>query len=80
MSCIEHKTTPANGETGKDFNAFEAMEPRPPVRTPADRKNGKHVKANDIPPQGVYLPNNNYLAPHMKSPEYVQLSLSLIHI
>ncbi len=37
-------------------------------------KNGKHVKANDIPPQGVYLPNNNILAPHMKSPEYVQLS------
>jgi biotin synthase-related radical SAM superfamily protein len=59
MSCIEHKSS---------------MEPRPPLKTPVDRKNGKHVKMNDIPPQGVYLPNNNILAPHMKSPEYVQLS------
>ena len=61
MSCIEP-------------NAGVAMEPRAPRKTPADRKNGKHVKANDLPPQGVYLPNNNILAPHMKSPEYVQLS------
>ncbi|MGI9249013.1 MAG: radical SAM protein, partial [Woeseiaceae bacterium] len=59
MSCIEHKSS---------------MEPRVPLKTPVDRKNGKHVKKNDIPPQGVYLPNNNILAPHMKSPEYVQLS------
>jgi biotin synthase len=50
------------------------MEPRAPLKTPTDRKNGKHVKENDIPPQGVYLPNNNFMAPHMKSPEYVQLS------
>ncbi len=50
------------------------MQPRAPSKTPADRKNGRHVKANDIPPQGVYLPNNNIMAPHMKSPEYVQLS------
>ena len=61
MSCFEHKS---NVE----------MEPRAPLKTPADRKNGKHVKANDIPPQGVYLPNNNIMAPHMVSPEYVQLS------
>ncbi len=61
MSCIEPK-------------AGVAMDPRLPPKTPADRKNGQHVKANGIPPQGVYLPNNNYLAPHMKSPEYVQLS------
>ena len=53
MSCIEP-------------NAGVAMEPRAPRKTPADRKNGKHVKANDLPPQGVYLPNNNILAPHMK--------------
>jgi len=76
MSCIEHKTTPAaaGDARDRDFNPFEVMTPRAPQRTPVDRKNGKHVKANDIPPQGVYLPNNNILAPHMKSPEYVQLS------
>jgi biotin synthase len=50
------------------------MQPRLPEKTPADRRNGKHVKENDIPPEGVYLPNNNFMAPHMKSPEYVQLS------
>ncbi len=50
------------------------MQPRYPQKTPADRRNGRNVKANDVPPQGVYLPNNNILAPHMKSPEYVQLS------
>ncbi len=50
------------------------MEPRLPGKTPVERRNGKPVKANDIPPEGVYLPNNNFLAPHMKSPEYVQLS------
>ena len=61
MSCFEHES---NVE----------MEPRAPLKTPADRKNGKHVKSNDIPPQGVYLPNNNFMAPHMISPEYVQLS------
>jgi biotin synthase len=61
MSCFEHKS---NVE----------MEPRAPLKTPVDRRNGKQVKVNDIPPEGVYLPNNNYMAPHMTSPEYVQLS------
>ena len=84
MGCIENKKSPENGvrphltggEKGSDpdYNAFDVMEPRLPVKTPVERRNGKHVKANDIPPEGVYLPNNNYLAPHMKSPEYVQLS------
>jgi biotin synthase len=32
------------------------------------------VKANDVAPQGVYLPNYNVLTPHMRSPEYVQMS------
>ncbi|MCP4303098.1 MAG: hypothetical protein GY783_21150 [Gammaproteobacteria bacterium] len=56
MSCIEHKTTPSpvNRVADRDHNPFDVMEPRVPVKTPADRKNGKHVKANDIPPQGVY--------------------------
>jgi len=61
MSCFEAKGS-------------VSMQPRAPSKTPADRKDGRHVKANDIPPQGVYLPNNNIMAPHMKSPEYVQLS------
>ena len=76
MSCIESKASLplSNGESGEDHNPFEIMQPRIPLKTPADRKNGRHVKSNDIRPQGVYLPNNNILAPHMKSPQYVQLS------
>jgi len=76
MSCIDHKTSPqeALAHPVRDHNPFEAMQPRMPHKTPVERRNGRHVKANDIPPQGVYLPNNNYLAPHMKSPDYVQLS------
>ena len=73
MGCIDHKKTPATDSNGRDYNPYEVMEPRLPEKTD-DRRNGKHVKANDIPPEGVYLPNNNILAPHMKSPEYVQLS------
>jgi len=76
MSCIESKANPtrANGDSGEDHNPFEIMQPSIPLKTPADRKNGRHVKSNDISPRGVYLPNNNILAPHMKSPQYVQLS------
>ena len=74
MGCIEHKKSPATKDTGHDYNPYDVMEPRLPEKTPVDRRNGKNVKANDIPPEGVYLPNNNILAPHMKSPEYVQLS------
>ena len=74
MGCIEHKTSPAATDGDNDFNPFDAMQPRAPLKTPAERRNGRHVKANDIPPQGVYLPNDNIMAPHMKSPEYVQLS------
>ncbi|MDH3864952.1 MAG: radical SAM protein, partial [Gammaproteobacteria bacterium] len=73
MSCIEQKSTPAsaNAEANTDHNPFDVMQPRFPDKTPVDRRNGRHVKANDILPHGVYLPNNNILAPHMKSPEYV---------
>ncbi len=74
MGCIEHKTSPAATDGDNDFNAFDAMQPRAPLKTPVERRNGRHVKDNDLPPQGVYLPNDNYMAPHMKSPEYVQLS------
>ena len=74
MGCIEQKSTPAENGNGPDFNAYEAMEPRVPAKTPQDRKFGRNVKDADVPPQGVYLPNDNYMAPHMKSPEYVQMS------
>jgi len=37
-------------------------------------KNGARVKSNNVAPQGVYLPNYNILTPHMRSPEYVQMS------
>jgi biotin synthase len=74
MGCIEQKKSLATHDTGQDYNPYDVMEPRLPGKTPVERRNGKHVKANDIPPEGVYLPNNNILAPHMKSPDYVQLS------
>jgi biotin synthase-related radical SAM superfamily protein len=60
MSCYEHST--------------KSMEPREPGVIPIELKNGARVKANDIPPQGVYRPNYNILTPNMRSPEYVQMS------
>ena len=60
MSCYEHSAKP--------------MEPRAPGVIPIELKNGARVKANDVPPQGVYLPNNNILTPNMRSPQYVQMS------
>jgi len=50
------------------------MQPRPPAATPRELKNGARVKANNVAPQGVYVPNYNILTPHMRSPGYVQLS------
>jgi biotin synthase len=50
------------------------MLPRPPAATPREMKNGARVKSNNVAPQGVYFPNYNILTPHMRSPEYVQLS------
>ena len=76
MGCI--KSTPvALPETGAgafDFNALEQMQPRVPSKTPKDRKNGRPVKDNNLAPQGIYKPNYNILTPHMRSPDYVQLS------
>lgn len=57
-----------------DHNPFERMQPRAPVVTPQSLKNGARVKSNDVAPQGVYLPNYNVLTPHMRSPDYVQMS------
>ncbi len=50
------------------------MQPREPAPIPVEFKNGARVKANGVAPQGVYLPNYNILTPHMRSPEYVQMS------
>jgi len=61
MSCFE----PSSNAT---------MEPRAPGVIPIELKNGGRVKANDVPPQGVYRPNYNILTPNMRSPEYVQMS------
>ncbi len=76
MSCLKLTETSSNAVAshGIDFNPFEAMQPRAPSPTPTDLRNGARVKRDGVAPQGVYLPNNNVLTPHMRSPEYVQLS------
>lgn len=76
MSCVKQEgAQPAKtGKNGLDFNPFETMAPRLPVKTPAEFKNGAQVKSRDIAPDGVYRPDYNILTPHMRSPEYVQMS------
>ena len=76
MTCLKKEIAlPSRaGIGGLDFNAYDVMAPRKPGTTPATAKNGARVKHNNVPPEGVYLPNNNRLAPHMRSPEYVQMS------
>ncbi len=63
MSCLSSKerTSPA-------------MQPRAPGATPVQFKNGAAVKTNNVAPHGIYQPNYNVLTPHMRSPEYVQMS------
>jgi biotin synthase-related radical SAM superfamily protein len=76
MSCIKNPggATPETTADGLGFNAYSAMQPRPPARIPEALRNGRRVRQSGLPPEGVYLPNNNVLAPHMRSPEYVQMS------
>jgi biotin synthase len=76
MGCIKNENAPPaeQGRDGLDFNPYDVMEPRLPGRTPKNRRNGAQVKAHDIAPQGVYRPDYNILTPHMRSPEYVQMS------
>jgi len=76
MGCIknENATTAEHGHDGLDFNPYDIMEPRAPGKTPKDMQNGAPVKAHDVAPKGVYQPDYNILTPHMRSPEYVQMS------
>lgn len=76
MTCLKRELAlpSRTGAGGADFNSTDAMQPRRPPATPVGAKNGGRVKQANVPPEGVYLPNNNRLAPHMRSPEYVQMS------
>ncbi|MBL4617116.1 MAG: radical SAM protein [Robiginitomaculum sp.] len=76
MSCLkpEGASPRETSADDPDFNAFDVMEPRKPNITPKNLRNGGRVKTDDMPPTGLYLPNNNIQTPNMTSPEYVQLS------
>jgi biotin synthase len=76
MSCHRPEGAGASSAASaeRDYNPLAVMQPRVPGATPKERKNGAQVKANNVAPQGVYLPNYNILTPHMRSPEYVQMS------
>ncbi len=77
MSCLEMPRQPAPDfldDQKRAFNDPETMQPRAPGAVPADARNGARVKTQDVQPEGVYLPNYNFLTPNMRSPEYVQMS------
>jgi biotin synthase len=74
MSCLKHEDATPDATSNRDFNPFDAMQPRAPTMPPKQLRNGGRVKTNDIPPSGIYRPNYNVLTPHMRSPEFVQIS------
>jgi biotin synthase-related radical SAM superfamily protein len=76
MSCVKTPNTEqaANSDLERDFNSSAEMLPRQPSATPKAMRNGGRVKSNAVKPAGLYQPNNNLMAPHMQSPDYVQLS------
>ncbi|HRK17938.1 MAG TPA: radical SAM protein [Hyphomicrobiaceae bacterium] len=76
MSCLKREVAmpSRSGLDGANFNAYDVMQPRAPLAPPPEARNGARVKTANVPPEGIYLPNNNRLAPHMRSPEYVQMS------
>ena len=76
MTCLkpEGAFPAAIGRDGADFNSIDIMKPKAPATVPSELKNGGRVKTDDVRPDGVYLPNNNVLTPHMRSPDYVQMS------
>jgi len=76
MSCVKPEgAQPAErGRDGLDFNPYDRMAPRAPGQTPKALRNGARVKAGNVEPQGVYRPDYTILTPHMRSPQYVQMS------
>ena len=76
MTCLkpEGALPGATGTDGLDFNAYHRMEPRKPGATPAPFRNGKPVKDANISPAGLYRPDYRVMTPHMRSPEFVQMS------
>lgn len=76
MTCLkpEGAVPGMAGAGGLDFNRFDLMEPRAPGATPAQFRNGKPVKDANVAPDGAYFPKYNILTPHMRSPDYVQMS------
>ena len=72
MTCLKPEShLPRDGGT---FNGAADMQPRAPAPTPAPARNGGRVRAANQPAEGVYLPNNNFQTPAMRSPDYVQMS------
>jgi biotin synthase len=77
MSCHRpHASGEASdhGVRQAEHNEFERMQPRLPSPTPREARMGARVVNANVAPQGVYRPNYNILTPHMRSPEYVQMS------
>ncbi len=76
MACITHENAvPRPSEAGAlDFNPFEAMQPRASPAVPKALRNGARVKTQNVAPAGAYIPDINILTPHMRSPQYVQMS------
>jgi biotin synthase len=74
MRCYRPEDATAIGFPPADDAPAPAMEPRAPGATPLSLRNGARVKAHNVAPAGVYVPNYNILTPHMRSPEYVQMS------
>ena len=76
MSCTrpENAAPGATAEGTLDHNPFALMRPRAPAAVPKEARNGARVKAQNVAPEGVYVPNYNVLTPSMRSPEYVQMS------
>lgn len=76
MSCLKPESAQPteSGLHGLDFNAFQHMAPRVPSKVPEALRNGRPVKDANRRPEGVYRPDYNTLTPHMRSPEYVQMS------
>ncbi len=76
MTCLKPELAipGAKGADGRDYNAFEVMEPRAPNVVPQGMKNGKPVKDANLTPDGLYRPDYRIMTPNMRSPDYVQMS------